>query len=93
LEKQKGHEEINKQFSQRFPSCNSEWTQEKGLTKIWCSTESGGVKRSWVGYPRMVYNSNSKSEGCACVNDNDLDHPNVKKYPKCDEKSSICDKF
>lgn len=93
LEKQKGYEKINAEFNTRFPSCNSEWTQEKGLTKVWCSTESGGIKRPWVGYPRLVYNSNSKSEGCACVDVKDLDHPNVKKYPKCDAKSYICEKF
>ena len=56
LEKQKHHEKINSEFNARFPTCNSEWTQEKGLTKVWCSTESGGIKRSWVvGYFNNYY--------------------------------------
>ncbi len=49
-----------------------------------------GIKRSWSGYPRLVYNPNKKIESCACVNDNDLDHPNIKEYPKCDKRSTIC---
>ena len=77
-------------FQTRFPSCNSEWTQEKGLTQVWCTTESGGVKRSWTGYPRRVFNPFNNQESCACVNADDLDHPNVKTYPKCEPKSTIC---
>lgn len=84
------NEKKNSEFHSRFPSCNSEWTQEKGITKLWCTTESGGVKRSWVGYPRLVSNPTSKQETCACVNENDLDHPSVKLYPNCDPKSDIC---
>ena len=80
----------NEQFTGRFPGCNSEWTQEKGLHKVWCTKESGGVKRTWSGYPRLVYNPNTKSEGCACVDEKDLDHPNVKQYPNCDPKSNTC---
>ncbi|CAF0705134.1 unnamed protein product [Brachionus calyciflorus] len=80
----------NSEYHERFPICNSEWTQEKGIVKLWCTTESGGVKRSWSGYPRLVYNPISKQDSCACVNENDLNHPNVKLYPNCDPKSDTC---
>ena len=55
-------EQKNSEFHTRFPICNSEWTQEKGIVKLWCTTESGGVKRPWTGYPRLVYNPISKQE-------------------------------
>ena len=81
---------MNSKFNQRFPSCNSEWTQEKGIVRLWCTTESGGVQRSWSGYPRLVLNPNTNTEACACVSENDLNHPNVKLYAKCDPKSTTC---
>lgn len=61
--KQKEVDKLNSEFSSKFPSCNSEWTQEKGLTKLWCSTESGGIARDWTGLPRRVFNPNTKQEG------------------------------
>jgi hypothetical protein len=88
---QKEVEKSNAQFHTRFPSCNSEWSQEKGLYNLWCTRESGGVKRAWSGYPRLVFNPTTNSESCACVNENDLNHPNVKQYTKCDPKSFSCD--
>lgn len=60
------NEKQNSDFQKRFPICNSEWTQEKGITKLWCTTESGGVKRSWAGYPRLVYNPIAKQESKNC---------------------------
>jgi hypothetical protein len=83
-------EHSNAQFNARFPPCNSEWTQEKGLFRVWCSAESGGVKRTWTGYPRLVQNPSSKSEGCACVEEKDLQHPSVREYPKCPPRSIEC---
>lgn len=61
----------------------------QGLTKVWCTTESGGIKRTWSGYPRLVYNPNNKVESCACVNEPDLNHPSVKTYSNC-LTSTIC---
>lgn len=80
----------NKAFTDRFPSCNTEWTQAQGTVKVWCTKESGGVKRNWVGFPRLVYNPNTKSESCACVSESDLSHPSVKPYKKCDPKATTC---
>ena len=55
-------DEKNKEFNTMFPSCNSEWSQDKGVVKVWCTPESGGVKRSWSGFPRLVRNPNTKQE-------------------------------
>jgi hypothetical protein len=90
LGNQKKVEQSTQKFNARFPPCNSEWTQEKGLYKVWCSTESGGVKRTWTGYPRLVKNPSTKTETCACVEEKDLDHPNVREYVKCSPKSIEC---
>lgn len=52
---------------QLYPPCNSEWSQEKPLTRVWCSTMSGGVKRDWSGVPRQLYVPETKSYRCACI--------------------------
>jgi hypothetical protein len=79
------------EFSKRFPSCNSEWSQDKGgLVRVWCTTESGGVKRDWVGYPRLIQNPHTKSEQCACINENDLNYLGIRKYEKCDDLNEYC---
>jgi len=88
LEAQSEVDKENTKFTNRFPSCNSEWTQEKGLVRLWCTVESGGVKRSWTGVPRLISNPHTKSESCACVSSTDLDHPSVKLYPNLDPTST-----
>ena len=35
-----------------LPDCNSKWTQARGA-EVWCTALSGGVKRDWVGLPRL----------------------------------------
>jgi hypothetical protein len=70
-----------------------EWSQEKGgLVRVWCTRESGGIKRDWIGYPRLVQNPHTKSEQCACVHENDLNHASVKTYEnsKCNPKNDYC---
>lgn len=62
LEKQ---EESN--YKVRYPPCNVEWTPEKG-SRIWCSNQSGGIKRDWVGVPRKFFEPGSSKFRCACVN-------------------------
>merc|ERR1711963_1258080 len=39
---------------QMFPPCNAEWTQADG-SRFWCTKQSGGVTRSWVGVPRRLF--------------------------------------
>ncbi|MBN3280242.1 NEUFC protein, partial [Polyodon spathula] len=51
---------------QRFPPCNSEWSAGKG-GRVWCSTQSGGVQRDWVGVPRKLFKPGSSSQRCVCV--------------------------
>uniref|UniRef100_A0A915Q051 Cytochrome b5 heme-binding domain-containing protein n=1 Tax=Setaria digitata TaxID=48799 RepID=A0A915Q051_9BILA len=49
-----------------FPPCNSEWQKDIG-GRVWCSRKSGGIEREWIGVPRKLFDSRSKSYRCACV--------------------------
>uniref|UniRef100_A0A5S6QG93 Cytochrome b5 heme-binding domain-containing protein n=1 Tax=Trichuris muris TaxID=70415 RepID=A0A5S6QG93_TRIMR len=51
---------------ERFPPCNSEWIQGQG-GRVWCSQNSGGIKRSWVGVPRRLFTPGSKQSRCVCA--------------------------
>ncbi|XP_043574867.1 neuferricin [Chiloscyllium plagiosum] len=86
-----------------FPPCNSEWSSAKG-GRVWCSSHSGGVKRSWAGVPRKLYKPGSKSHRCVCVrptgppsnqpnsaqNRGDLDNPSLQEYAGCHSLSDAC---
>ncbi|ETN68726.1 hypothetical protein NECAME_15664 [Necator americanus] len=87
-----------------FPPCNSEWHQNSG-GRVWCSMKSGGIQRDWAGVPRLLYDPNTKQQRCACVknfgpglssygakgnNRGDLDHPNLRQYPKCSPTANSC---
>nr|CDJ98337.1 Cytochrome b5 domain containing protein [Haemonchus contortus] len=86
-----------------FPPCNSEWHQNSG-GRVWCSMKSGGIQRDWAGVPRELYDPNTKQKRCACVknfgvglspagakgNRGDLDHPNLRQYPKCSPTANSC---
>ena len=50
-----------------FPPCNTEWNQELGKGRVWCSARSGGVNRDWVGVPRQLYSPGKNSFRCACI--------------------------
>jgi len=70
-----------------FPPCNIEWTAETG-TKVWCTKQSGGVERSWVGVPRRYYDAGVIR--CACIKRSKLQSPNLEEYDGCDPKSDTC---
>nr|XP_012634649.1 neuferricin isoform X2 [Microcebus murinus]XP_012634650.1 neuferricin isoform X2 [Microcebus murinus]XP_012634651.1 neuferricin isoform X2 [Microcebus murinus] len=61
--------EANKQElkeKQKFPPCNAEWSATRG-SRFWCSQESGGVSRDWIGVPRKLYKPGAKEPHCVCV--------------------------
>ncbi|MGH0169828.1 UNVERIFIED_CONTAM: hypothetical protein FKN15_067622 [Acipenser sinensis] len=86
---------------QRFPPCNSEWSSGKG-GRVWCSTQSGGVQRDWVGVPRKLFTPGSSSQRCVCVQSSgpsssqqlrdrgDLDSPNLQEYQDCPSLAESC---
>lgn len=89
-----------KQEEEKYPPCNSEWSQESQVTRFWCSTMSGGVQRSWTGVPRQLYSPETKNSRCACVQMDEetdeepaiqyADDPMLKQYPNCPATASEC---
>ncbi|KAE8625109.1 hypothetical protein XENTR_v10006161 [Xenopus tropicalis] len=93
-------EEENKQF----PPCNSEWSSES--KRVWCSKNSGGIQRDWVGVPRKMYTAGTNGYRCVCVrnfgppseqpdstehNDRgDLDNPMLHEYEDCNPLFEWC---
>lgn len=73
----------------KYPGCNMEWNYEQG-THIWCTDQSGGIKRNWIGFPRKFFSPGSKEYRCACVREQDLNSSNMKEYDGCDSKSTDC---
>ncbi|CAG7834640.1 unnamed protein product [Allacma fusca] len=71
-----------------FPPCNISWSQNAG-SRVWCTKQSGGIKRDWTGYPRQFFETN-KEPRCACVHENMLNDPRIRPYPNCDLKSDSC---
>ncbi|XP_069828567.1 neuferricin [Dendropsophus ebraccatus] len=97
--KNQRHEE-NKQF----PPCNSEFSS--GASRVWCSRNSGGIQREWVGVPRKLYLVGYDGYRCVCVrttgppsenpdskehsNRGDLDNPSLKEYKDCNPLFDWC---
>lgn len=53
---------------------------------------SGGVKRNWIGVPRIFNEREGNKDGsrCACVRPKDLSDPRVKEYANCAKSASEC---
>ncbi|KAG4077855.1 hypothetical protein HA402_013789 [Bradysia odoriphaga] len=75
--------------NQEFPPCNIEWSADTG-TKVWCTTQSGGIDRHWTGFPRKYFQPGEVSYRCACVHESNLNNPNLKEYDDCDASSRTC---
>ena len=88
-----------------FPPCNAKYNGTNlGLIPIWnvwCTSNSGGIQRNWVGVPRNYL----RQYRCVCVKDfgdslaepersvngrGDLDNENLMVYDSCDPKSPKC---
>lgn len=89
LEQQKKNEQIS---DKQFPECNSEWNSQTESGKVWCTTKSGGVERTWTGVPRIF--NDGKQKRCACFNQDLPGAQDAAKfmstYPKCDPKAVEC---
>lgn len=69
LAKLKAKELENEDEKNKYPPCNSEWASAENRGRLWCTTLSGGVTRSWAGQPHMFYELNHKKWRCACIRD------------------------
>ncbi|XP_025919467.1 neuferricin isoform X1 [Apteryx rowi] len=93
------------QRKQQFPPCNSEWSSAGG-SRFWCSKQSGGVNRDWIGVPRKLYVPGSRGSRCVCVRTTgppsgqldspehrdrgDLDNPHLEEYEGCHPLAEWC---
>ncbi|XP_029467928.1 neuferricin [Rhinatrema bivittatum] len=91
--------------NKHFPPCNAEWTSTSG-SRVWCSKESGGIVRDWIGVPRRMYTPGTKGHRCVCVrttgpptgradssehsNRGDLNNPNLQEYEDCQPTFEWC---
>lgn len=78
-----------KKLRSKYPPCNIEWKVDTG-TRVWCTNQSGGIDRDFVGVPRKMYEVGKSEFRCACVPDDRLEDPLLKEYENCDPKSSEC---
>lgn len=78
---------------QSFPGCNSRWSQAAG-GEVWCSKDSGGIKRDWVGVPRQRMRvspmTGKAATSCVCVHEENLDSPDLREYDDCEPEESRC---
>lgn len=81
--------ELQKSLKERFPDCNSRWSQKEG-TEVWCTTLSGGVQREWVGVPRKFFPEGADRERCACINEGDMNEPGLTPYADCAPDARRC---
>ncbi|XP_062570541.1 LOW QUALITY PROTEIN: neuferricin-like [Saccostrea cucullata] len=101
VEAQQKQKEDNEDL-RRFPPCNSE-TKVGISRRLWCSENSGGIKRDWIGVPRQYFQPGHSQARCACVRDSgppslgsgssnngDLDNPNMKIYDGCEPTATSC---
>lgn len=87
--------------NKRFPGCNSRWSKDEGSV-VWCSENSAGINRDWVGVPRKFFKPGKKDAKCVCVkatgpssdtgegNEGDLNNPNMQLYPNCGKYDISC---
>ena len=54
------------------------------------SSSSGGIERDWEGLPRRYFTPGSKNWRCACVNEKDLNSPQIQLYPGCPPQAKEC---
>ncbi|XP_077152607.1 neuferricin [Ranitomeya variabilis] len=90
--------------NKQFPPCNSEFNS--GSSRVWCSKNSGGIQRDWVGVPRKLYLAGYDGYRCVCVrttgppsenpetiehdDHGDLDNPSLKEYKDCNPLFDWC---
>eukprot|EP00245_Coleochaete_scutata_P011225 TRINITY_DN4128_c0_g1_i1.p1 TRINITY_DN4128_c0_g1~~TRINITY_DN4128_c0_g1_i1.p1 ORF type:complete len:278 (-),score=62.88 TRINITY_DN4128_c0_g1_i1:299-1132(-) len=72
-----------KALEERFPNCNSRWSQDEG-GEVWCPS----------GYPRKVFKASSGVSGpitrCGCFGEDDLNRPDQEIYEGCEPLSQRC---
>lgn len=82
-------QEDEQSFQREFPPCNMEYKVNKG-TRYWCTTQSGGIERELAGYPIQLFNQDTKTYSCVCMEKENFDLPQFRKYENCEDKIRSC---
>uniref|UniRef100_A0A1I8PY17 Cytochrome b5 heme-binding domain-containing protein n=1 Tax=Stomoxys calcitrans TaxID=35570 RepID=A0A1I8PY17_STOCA len=91
LEHAKEAKSVQEQLRVKYPDCNIEWSADKG-SHVWCTKNSGGKERNWIGYPRKLFEVGSNNFRCACIRKEDLETTEVmlKPYDDCEPYAQEC---
>lgn len=89
IELAQAEKEQQKMLRIKYPPCNIGWTAETG-TRVWCTKQSGGIDRDFIGVPRKFYEVGNSEFRCACVPNDRLNDPLLKQYDDCDPNSIEC---
>lgn len=93
LKKAKEDKKKDEEDKKKFPPCNSSWSKEGG-SYVWCSNQSGGIARDWVGVPRQRFftagKDGTRDPMCVCVREELLNDPMLRVYAGCDPKATKC---
>jgi len=76
-------------LSEQFPACNSRWAEGEPA-QVWCSRNSGGVERDWIGFPRLMRKDFDGLVTCVCASVQTIDDPRLRRYAGCGERSTRC---
>jgi Cytochrome b5-like Heme/Steroid binding domain len=79
---------VDTALSERFPPCNSRWSQNEG-GEFWCSVDSGGINRKWIGVVRHLQEPGHDAR-CACVSPEDEGYEHAELMPGCGPKDIRC---
>lgn len=71
-----------------FPPCNLEYKNK--MTRFWCTNRSGGIDRDWAGYPIQLFDQDTKTYTCVCLEKERFDLPQLRQYEKCDDATRSC---
>ncbi|XP_050526413.1 neuferricin [Daktulosphaira vitifoliae] len=94
LIKNKNHQK--KHEMSLYPNCNIEFNNEKQMSKVWCTTMSGGIKREWTGVPRKLQTIDENGKltvRCACIQLENLSNnelARIVQYDNCDNDLTTC---
>jgi len=89
LEVHQKEEEIKQSDEKLYPRCNSRWSQQTG-GMVWCDGKSGGVDRSWIGYPRIFTPRPGEPSRCACVEFANVPDSRFEVYAGCQPLETSC---
>ena len=77
-----------------LPGCNSVFEaateHQPARDEVWCSSDSGGINRHWIGLPRIEQGQQGRANRCVCVPEDRLLDEGLSVYPNCPPEANRC---